>query len=154
MSRDDPFDPSTLIMRATAANAPLLERLATYGPSASLIGATTEWEAEWRRLIDRQQGAWSRPFGIATRRERDRTREHLAAQQAGVNVDRRVEISWHEGGEGPALLLLNDWTASGLMAESMDPAARTASPCHPSGQPRKRVVAYCASTVHHRTHGR
>jgi pimeloyl-ACP methyl ester carboxylesterase len=118
MSPSRSFDASKLLMQLAASSAPLLEPLATYGPSARVIDAVTSWESQWRRAAEHQQSTVWGYYGLATRTEVRRLQEQFAAQQAGAaaaSVNRkRVPINWDERGTGPTVLLLNGWTASGL----------------------------------------
>ncbi|MDQ1487789.1 MAG: hypothetical protein QOJ23_303 [Actinomycetota bacterium] len=64
---------------------------------AHLVGRTTEAERRQRR-------------------ERDARRERRSAATGSRETDGRDPVAfWHEGGTGPVLLLLNGWTASGLV---------------------------------------
>ena len=115
-----PLDPAKLMMRVTATSAPLLEPLTTYGPSAKVIGALTKWEADWRRALEGQQRRMWGAYGLATSTDTARLEEQTAAIPAVGGQNRpssrkRVPIHWHEGSDGPALLLINGWTASGLV---------------------------------------
>ncbi|HKA03445.1 MAG TPA: alpha/beta fold hydrolase [Acidimicrobiales bacterium] len=119
MTAGRPFDVSKLLVEATARAAPVLGLLATDESSARVIGALVEWEAFWRRTVERQMSYWLGAYGVATRRDMAMFEEETAARATGVHSRRsrsrhRVPVSWHEGGAGPTLLLLNGWTASGI----------------------------------------
>ena len=85
--------------------------------------AVIRWEALLAGTLEQQTRLLTHLFGSATtaeRRERNE-RDARAALRNGrpgpVDALRRREpaVFWHEGGEGPAVLLLNGWTASGLL---------------------------------------
>lgn len=79
-----------------------------------LVEAGIAWESWVRRSSDRVVRAW----GVPTAADVARLREHVSAVEAdkGGQTRRRGPIvHWHEGGDGPPLLLLNGWTASGIM---------------------------------------
>jgi 3-oxoadipate enol-lactonase len=93
-----------------------LMRKQTY---ARLVEAGITWEA-WALLSsDRMRQVW----GVPTTGELARAKEEIAALEANPAADRHQPslrghqplVHWHEGGEGPPLLLLNGWTASGIM---------------------------------------
>lgn len=77
-------------------------------------------EAALRRLLDLQANLGAMTTGLATTAIRRRRREVAEAQQfhnlpLGHRDTVGPLVNWHEGGAGPALLLLNGWTASGLV---------------------------------------
>jgi pimeloyl-ACP methyl ester carboxylesterase len=85
-----------------------------------LVEAGITWESWVRRSSDRVLRAW----GVPTAADVARVSEQVAAVEAGEAGEgtprrgrrgRRPVVHWHEGGDGPALLLLNGWTASGIM---------------------------------------
>jgi pimeloyl-ACP methyl ester carboxylesterase len=83
-----------------------------------LVGAGITWEALSRRTYDQSLRAWGlTPAGdLARAREEIRAVETLGAEGAPRSIrGRKPSVHWHEGGEGPPLLLLNGWTASGIM---------------------------------------
>jgi 3-oxoadipate enol-lactonase len=63
---------------------------------AHLVGRTTEMERRQRR-------------------ERDSRRERRGGPPTGTPGTREPVAFWHEGGQGPVLLLINGWSASGLV---------------------------------------
>jgi pimeloyl-ACP methyl ester carboxylesterase len=107
---------STMLLR-------LGEMLSTHSTNEPLATAT-EWgirnEALMRRAVDLQLSLGTAMTGIETTAARRRRREfneaaqfHNAPEQRGAAL--RPAVNWHEGGDGPALLLLNGSTASGLV---------------------------------------
>jgi pimeloyl-ACP methyl ester carboxylesterase len=86
---------------------------------ARLVEAGITWEAWARQSSDRMRQAW----GVPSAGELARAKEEIAALEANPTTDRhqpsvggqRPLVHWHEGGDGPPLLLLNGWTASGIM---------------------------------------
>jgi pimeloyl-ACP methyl ester carboxylesterase len=81
---------------------------------ARLVEAGITWESWVRRSSDRVLRAW----GVPTAADVARVGEQVAAVEAGEGASsrgRRPVVHWHEGGAGPPLLLLNGWTASGIM---------------------------------------
>jgi pimeloyl-ACP methyl ester carboxylesterase len=77
---------------------------------ALAVGIQSEWA--WRSVMEAQLLA----LGLRSKSQRRRDRERRESP-AGLADGRRtgVVVNWHEGGQGPALLLLNGWTASGLV---------------------------------------
>ena len=69
-------------------------------------------EAAWRSLIASEL----RLIGLRSPGQKRRHQERLESPAELASLPgRRVLVNWHEGGAGPALLLLNGWTASGLV---------------------------------------
>jgi 3-oxoadipate enol-lactonase len=106
-SEADTFRES-LQLRALRTLQPLLSS-SHFARSVS-VGIHTE--AACRAAINSNR----RVLGLPSRSERRGHQERLQSP-AGLAVlpGRRVPVNWHEGGSGPALLLLNGWTASGLV---------------------------------------
>jgi pimeloyl-ACP methyl ester carboxylesterase len=77
---------------------------------ALAVGIQSEWA--WRSVMEAQLLA----VGLRSKSQRRRHQERRESP-AGLADRRRtgVVVNWHEGGQGPALLLLNGWTASGLV---------------------------------------
>jgi 3-oxoadipate enol-lactonase len=109
------MDPADFAMSLAAEGGPMVDALLTNECSLELMGAYTAWEAALRRTYEKTQQAWWQSFGVATQQDVLRTREKLAAADAGALTHRSVPISWHEGGRGPTVLLINGWTASGVV---------------------------------------
>lgn len=88
-------------------------------PFAATAALGIRTEAEWRRLADRELALATTALRRPTRAQRRRRQERAEAQtlrpQPNGHGARRPAVHWHEGGSGPALLLLNGWTASGLL---------------------------------------
>jgi pimeloyl-ACP methyl ester carboxylesterase len=89
---------------------------------AAYLNASTAAEALMTDLSERQRRFYAHLIGRSTRSER-RQRRELAARDERRSTSpraqarsrtRRPHVFWHEGGDGPVLLLLNGWTASGL----------------------------------------
>lgn len=76
-------------------------------------------EAALRRWLDFQENVVATSTGLETTAIRRRRRELAEVEEFHGDSFRgdaeRPAVNWHEGGAGPALLLLNGWTASGLM---------------------------------------
>jgi pimeloyl-ACP methyl ester carboxylesterase len=96
-----------------------LDALSRNQAYARLVEAGITWEAWARRSSDRLWRTW----GVPTAAELARAKEQVAALEANPATDHgkpsnkghRPLVHWHEGGDGPPLLLLNGWTASGIM---------------------------------------
>jgi len=79
-------------------------------------------EALCRRVVELQLDTAASAIGLETSRARRRQRERAEAVSRRQPVSstpprrhgRTPAVNWHEGGDGPPLLLLNGWTASGL----------------------------------------
>ena len=69
-------------------------------------------EMAWRSMAELQLRALGGRHPDARRRRRERLESPARLAEPGQE---RVAVNWHEGGSGPALLLLNGWTASGLV---------------------------------------
>ena len=94
--------------------------------SSRALAAATGWgihgEAMCRRVLDQQLNAAAWAIGLKTSRARRRQQERTEAvswrRERSVTPPpehaRAPVVNWHEGGEGPPVLLLNGWTASGL----------------------------------------
>lgn len=92
----------------------------TNEPIAIATGVAIRNEAMLRRALARPVNLGMKVVGRETTAVRRRRREVAdAASFHGVSEDqrcaRRPVVNWHEGGQGPALLLLNGYTASGLV---------------------------------------
>jgi 3-oxoadipate enol-lactonase len=114
-------------MNPNLAESTMLSRLgdalSTHSTNEPLAVAT-EWgirnEALVRRAVDLQLSFGTAMTGIETTAAGRRRREvNEAAQFRDAPKQRitagRPAVNWHEGGDGPALLLLNGSTASGLV---------------------------------------
>ncbi len=89
-----------------------LQPLATSENFARTVTAGIHSEALLRTVIESEL----RLVRLRTTDQRRRQRERLDSP-AGLasRPGRRPNVNWHEGGSGPALILLNGWTASGLV---------------------------------------
>jgi pimeloyl-ACP methyl ester carboxylesterase len=103
-----PPQDESLQLRMTRA----LEPLISSPHFARSVEAGIHAEAFWRSLIETEL----RMIRLRSPDQRRRHRERLESP-AGLERlrGRRVLVNWHEGGSGPALVLLNGWTASGLV---------------------------------------
>jgi 3-oxoadipate enol-lactonase len=89
-----------------------LQPLAANPQFAKSVAAGICYEAACRTIFESEL----RMAGIRTRDQRRRHKERLESPAGLANRrGRRPVVNWHEGGAGPALLLLNGWTASGLV---------------------------------------
>lgn len=93
--------------------------IAASTPFAAAVALGIQAEAQCRRICELQIGIASALTGIRTGGARRRLTERAEAaglrpapRRAGARIP---VVHWHEGGHGPALLLLNGWTASGLV---------------------------------------
>ncbi len=92
--------------------------LAASEPFAAAVELGVRTEAVWRRLAELQLSVTAAAFGTTTRLDRRRAKEHAHAARLHPELNgqvRRPVVNWHESGSGPVLLLLNGWTASGLL---------------------------------------
>lgn len=98
----------SLQLRAAQTLQPLL----MHPQVARALAIGIQSESAWRSVVEAQLLA----VGLRSnsQRRRDREREESPAGLADRRRH-RVVVNWHEGGRGPALLLLNGWTASGLV---------------------------------------
>jgi pimeloyl-ACP methyl ester carboxylesterase len=94
-------------IRAARALEPLTS--SPYFAKAIKIGIQNE--AAWRSVIEAELCAMGLPNKDQQRRKKERQESPAGLADRG----RRPVVNWHEGGSGPALLLLNGWTASGLV---------------------------------------
>ena len=89
-----------------------LQPLASTRPFAASLAAGIRTEAAWRSLIETELQL----VGLRTPDQRRRKQERMESPAGLAHLPgRRVLVNWHEGGDGPTLLLLNGWTASGLV---------------------------------------
>ena len=94
-------------------------------PLAVGTGVGIRVEALSRRLVDAPATVAARCLGVERRevrrrREEQRDADGLRGRQPAARAGSRrpsgsPAVHWHEGGSGPALLLLNGWMASGLV---------------------------------------
>ena len=104
----DPVADESLQLRAVRALQPLVS--SPHFARSVAVGIRTE--SAWRALIE----AELRLVGQHPPGNRRRNRERMESPAGLSRLPRRsVCVNWHEGGDGPALLLLNGWTASGLL---------------------------------------
>jgi pimeloyl-ACP methyl ester carboxylesterase len=89
-----------------------LQTLVSHPQVARTLAIGIQSEAAWRSVVETQL----RAVGLRSNDQRRRHRERLESPAGLADRGReRVLVNWHEGGTGPALLLLNGWTASGLV---------------------------------------
>jgi len=103
-----PTTDESLQLRMTRALAPLIS-----SPHfARSVAAGIHTEALWRSLIETE-------LRMVRLRSPDQRRRHQERRESPAGLDslpgRPVLVNWCEGGAGPALVLLNGWTASGLV---------------------------------------
>ena len=87
------------------------------------VHAMIRWEGLVTAVFEEQARLLTRLVGSTTTAERRRRRERDArlTRRAGGSgpadlvSGRDPAVFWHDGGEGPPVLLLNGWTASGLL---------------------------------------
>jgi 3-oxoadipate enol-lactonase len=89
-----------------------LQRLGSFPQVARTLEIGIQSEAVWRSVLETQ----FRAVGLRSKGQRRRHRERLESPaELADRGHKRVMVNWHEGGAGTALLLLNGWTASGLV---------------------------------------
>jgi pimeloyl-ACP methyl ester carboxylesterase len=88
-------------------------------PVAALSELGIRTERVWRQVIDSEMAVAAALVGTRTQARRRLHKERAEATafrtEPARGQGRRPVVNWHEGGTGPALLLLNGWTASGLV---------------------------------------
>jgi len=91
--------------------------LARWEPYAAAMGVALSAQSALARPRHVSEWAFRRLTGVATTAQERAARERSArrALAPGDRVRQRSTAFWHEGGAGPPVLLLNGWTASGLM---------------------------------------
>jgi 3-oxoadipate enol-lactonase len=113
--------PADVTARVTRLAWPYVDSLSRSLPFAAAVHAGIDLE----RMVDRRRALSldlvARATGHATRGQVLRRREAEARRRllADMSVDDEGRLGstafWHESGSGPTLLLINGWTASGLM---------------------------------------
>lgn len=103
-----PTNDESLQLRMTRALGPLIS-----SPHfARSVALGIHAEALCRSLIEAE-------LRMVRLRGPDQRRRHQERLESPAGLEslpgRQVSVNWHEGGAGPALLLLNGWTASGLV---------------------------------------
>ena len=117
--RDTPLDWAlTAALRATLRHTETLARIPGYPAGVHLL---IRWEGLLTAVLEQERRFLTHTVGAATTAER-RERSERDARLARSNgrgwaavKGRRPQVFWHETGDGPPLLLLNGWTASGLL---------------------------------------
>src|SRR5206468_9079739 len=82
------------------------------------LGAVIGAQAALAQQQEASATMWRRATGMSSQSQRRRERERTARRAITNGADPARERSvafWHEGGSGPTVLLINGWTASGLM---------------------------------------
>lgn len=112
-------------LKVVVAAQPLADgmmRLADATHVARVAHLAIDVERQLRQTVTWQRSVLARTCGLAGDHELRELREQLAAlsgeprePQKQVPTRRRAKIHWREGGEGPTVLLLNGWSASGLV---------------------------------------
>ena len=102
-----PFAANQAVVRQVAA----LSGSPLFAPALEMLIETNMVIARQRRLQQRLVG-----FGGRGKANRRVEREQLARVALDpAKASGHPKVWWHEGGSGPPLVLLNGWTASGLM---------------------------------------
>ncbi len=94
------------------------EPLARQEQFAATVGAVIDAQAAVALSRSASDAFVRQLTGVTTEAQRRADRERTARRALIGDGDRtrlKAAAFWHEGGEGPPLLLLNGWTASGLM---------------------------------------
>jgi pimeloyl-ACP methyl ester carboxylesterase len=110
-----------LLVAAIAASADRFEGLMRREAFARSVEVGIDLEALMRRALEAERRLVWGACGLSLGADVGRLREQMAAAEAGGgpagvrHSRRRPLVHWHETGRGPAVLLLNGWTASGLM---------------------------------------
>jgi pimeloyl-ACP methyl ester carboxylesterase len=91
--------------------------LARWEPYAAAMGVALSAQSALARPRHVSEWAFRRLTGVATTAQERAERERSARRglAPGDRGRQRSTAFWHEGGAGPPVLLLNGWTASGLM---------------------------------------
>ena len=117
--RDTPLDWAvTAALRVAAKHTETLARVPGYPAGVQLL---IRWEGVVTGLLEYERRWLTHAVGAATtaeRRERRELEERLVRSNGGgwaAVTGRRPPVFWHEAGEGAPVLLLNGWTASGLL---------------------------------------
>jgi 3-oxoadipate enol-lactonase len=117
--RDTPLDWAfTAALRTAARHSETLARVPGYPTGVQML---IRWEGVLTGLLEYERRWLSHAVGAATtaeRRERHELEARLVRSRGGgwaAVTGRRPPVFWHEGGEGEPVLLLNGWTASGLL---------------------------------------
>lgn len=93
-----------------------MDRLARIPGWSMALENLIRMEALTTTLVEHQTRLLARMAGRTTEAERRRQRERDGRRQRREHVGGREPVAfWHDGGEGPVLLLLNGWSASGLV---------------------------------------
>lgn len=111
---------------AVNVTAGMADRLAPLVARVPGVAAATAWfirvEQAARLNLDWQRRALAEYYGFTPSSEAARLREQLEALGAELDPARaarsrrhRPPVHWRESGSGPALLLLNGWSMSGLV---------------------------------------
>ncbi|MFT4126136.1 MAG: alpha/beta hydrolase [Gordonia sp. (in: high G+C Gram-positive bacteria)] len=109
--------PNTLTDNATIAVTKAIAPLSRSTLAGRLAETGIRNEARTRALAE----LWLRPAEKLTGIERKSSRWHRTERAAVADLTSvhpgaaRPKVAWHEGGSGPVLLLINGWTASGLL---------------------------------------
>lgn len=117
--RDTPFDwAMTAMLKAGAKHTETLAKIPGYPAGMHVL---LRWEGVLTALLEHERRLLSHTMGAATTAER-RERQEREARLVRSNgagwaavTGRRPPVFWHETGDGPPVLLLNGWTASGLL---------------------------------------
>jgi 3-oxoadipate enol-lactonase len=117
--RDTPLDRAiTSALRVAARHSENLARIPGYPTGVQWL---IRWEGVVTGLLEHERRLLSHAVGTATTAER-RRRSELEARLERSNgrgwaavAGRRLPVFWHEAGKGAPVLLLNGWTASGLL---------------------------------------
>ncbi len=117
--RDTPLDWAvTAALRATLRHTETLARIPGYPAGVHLL---IRWESLLTAVLEHERRFLTHTVGTATTAERSERSEHEArlvrshGRGWAAVSGRRPPVFWHDSGEGPPLLLLNGWTASGLL---------------------------------------
>ena len=97
-------------LRLSAVRA--LNTFVSYPGVAQSVELGVRTERAWRSVAELQL----RALGVRHPDARRRHHERIESPARLAEREReRVAVNWHEGGAGPVLVLLNGWTASGLV---------------------------------------
>lgn len=108
-------------IRVLSAATDRLEPLANEEVVSRAAAGLISLEAAVRRVVRSPRDVVARAYGLARNRDVDHLREEFEALtdrvdgRASARSPHRASVTWREGGEGPPVLLLNGWSASGIV---------------------------------------
>jgi 3-oxoadipate enol-lactonase len=112
-------DPAQVAFYLAGRGTSAMTGLANHVMFGRLVGAGVRYESLVRRAFNAPPAALLGPLNRRRKTIRARQKEFdqrpCSASRNTAGGRPPVAINWHEGGSGPPLVLINGWTASGLM---------------------------------------